>query len=39
MTAFEDFDTEEVRNGRGIFGLYPATSQGAVVSARRKETR
>lgn len=25
MTAFEDFVTEEVRNGRGIFGLYPAT--------------
>ena len=39
MTAFEDFDTEEVRNGRGIFGLYPAIRQGAVVSARRKETR
>lgn len=25
MTAFEDFVTEEVRKGRGIFGLYPAT--------------
>jgi len=25
MTAFEDFVTEEVGNGRGIFGLYPAT--------------
>ena len=25
MTAFEDFVTEEVRNGRSIVGLYPAT--------------
>ena len=25
MTAFEDFVTEEVRNGRSILGLYPAT--------------
>src|ERR1044072_3373765 len=25
MTAFEDFVTEEVGKGRGIFGLYPAT--------------
>jgi regulator of RNase E activity RraA len=25
MTAYEDFVTEEVRAGRGIFGLYPAT--------------
>lgn len=25
MTAFEDFVSEEVRKGRGIFGLYPAT--------------
>ena len=25
MTAFEDFVTEEVHKGRGIFGLYPAT--------------
>jgi hypothetical protein len=25
MTAFEDFVTEEVSKGRGIFGLYPAT--------------
>jgi regulator of RNase E activity RraA len=25
MTAFEDFVTAEVRKGRGIFGLYPAT--------------
>src|SRR5215468_4231248 len=27
MTAFEDFVAEEVRNGRGIFGLYPATDE------------
>jgi regulator of RNase E activity RraA len=27
MTAFEDFVTEEVRGGRSIIGLYPATHQ------------
>src|SRR5580704_12525613 len=27
MTAFEDFVSEEVRKGRGIFGLYPATDE------------
>ena len=27
MTAFEDFVTEEVRKGRGILGLYPATDR------------
>ncbi|MEZ0098148.1 regulator of RNase E activity RraA [Bradyrhizobium elkanii] len=27
MTAFEDFVTEQVQNGRGIFGLYPATDE------------
>jgi regulator of RNase E activity RraA len=27
MTAFEDFVTEEVRNGRSIIGLYPATTE------------
>jgi regulator of RNase E activity RraA len=27
MTAFEDFVTEEVRNGRSILGLYPATEE------------
>ena len=27
MTAFEDFVTEQVRKGRGIFGLYPATDE------------
>ncbi len=28
MTAFEDFVTEEVRGGRSIVGLYPATQEG-----------
>jgi len=27
MTAFEDFVTEEVRNGKSIIGLYPATNE------------
>lgn len=27
MTAFEDFVTEEVRNGRSIIGLYPPTQE------------
>ena len=27
MTAFEDFVTEEVRKGRCILGLYPATDE------------
>jgi regulator of RNase E activity RraA len=27
MTAYEDFVIEEVRNGRGIIGLYPATQE------------
>jgi regulator of RNase E activity RraA len=27
MTAFEDFVTEEVRSGRSVVGLYPATSE------------
>ena len=27
MTAFEDFATEEVLNGRSIMGLYPATEE------------
>ena len=27
MTAFEDFVTEEVRNGKSIVGLYPATHE------------
>jgi regulator of RNase E activity RraA len=26
MTAYEDFVTEQVRAGKGIFGLYPATN-------------
>ena len=31
MTAFEDFATEQVRHGRGIFGLYPATDEQTLV--------
>ena len=27
MTAFEDFVTEHVQQGAGIFGLYPATDE------------
>ena len=27
MTAFEDFVTDEVLNGRSILGLYPATDE------------
>jgi len=29
MTAFEDFVTEEVQNGRAVIGLYPATTDQA----------
>jgi regulator of RNase E activity RraA len=31
MTAFEDFVAEEVRNGRSIMGLYPATDDRTMV--------
>ena len=31
MTASEDFATEQVQNGRGIFGLYPATDEQTLV--------
>ena len=31
MTAFEDFVTEEVRKGRSILGLYPATDPQTMV--------
>ena len=35
MTAFEDFVTEEVRKGRSILGLYPATDERtAAISPR-----
>ena len=39
MTVFEDFVTEQVRNGRSILGLYPATDEQTLVefSAWRKE--
>ena len=40
MTAFEDFVTEEVRGGRSILGLYPATDEQALTdfAAWRKRT-
>ncbi len=31
MTAFEDFVTEEVRGGRSILGLYPATDDQTLI--------
>ena len=31
MTAFEDFVTEQVRKGRSILGLYPATDEQTLV--------
>jgi regulator of RNase E activity RraA len=31
MTAYEDFVTEEVHQGRSIFGLYPATDEKALT--------
>jgi regulator of RNase E activity RraA len=39
MTAYEDFVTEEVRNGRSILGLYPATDERSLAdfAAWRKE--
>jgi regulator of RNase E activity RraA len=42
MTAVEDFVTEEVQNGRGIFGLYPATDERTLndfAAWRRKNGR
>ena len=40
MTAFEDFVTEQVRSGRSILGLYPATDDQIMVdfAAWRKAT-
>jgi regulator of RNase E activity RraA len=31
MTAFEDFVTEQVRSGRSILGLYPATDESTLT--------
>ncbi|CAA9281749.1 MAG: Demethylmenaquinone methyltransferase-like protein [uncultured Acetobacteraceae bacterium] len=31
MTAYEDFVTEEVRKGRSILGLYPATDERSLT--------
>ncbi len=41
MTAFEDFVAEQVRKGRSIFGLYPATDDQTMVdfAAWRKAAR
>ena len=42
MTAFEDFVTEEVRKGRSIIGLYPATdaqTPGEFAAWRAKNKR
>jgi regulator of RNase E activity RraA len=41
MTAFEDFVTEKVREGRSIRGLYPATEEATRIefAAWRKERR
>jgi regulator of RNase E activity RraA len=40
MTIFEEFVTEEVRNGRSILGLYPATEEQTKIdfAAWRKRT-
>jgi regulator of RNase E activity RraA len=40
MTAFEDFVTEQVRAGRSILGLYPATDEQTLIdfAAWRKKT-
>ena len=40
MTAFEDFVTEQVMNGRSILGLYPATKDETLAdfAAWRKKT-
>lgn len=41
MTAFEDFVTEEVRGGRSILGLYPATNDQTLTdfAAWRKKNK
>ena len=31
MTAYEDYVGEQVRAGKGIFGLYPATNEQSLV--------
>jgi regulator of RNase E activity RraA len=39
MTVFEDFVTDQVRKGKSILGLYPATDEQTLVdfAAWRKE--
>jgi regulator of RNase E activity RraA len=42
MTAYEDYVTEEVRKGRSILGLYPATepqAQADFAAWRKKNNR
>ena len=39
MTAFEDFVTEEVRNGKSIIGLYPATNEQTKVDFQAWRTK
>jgi regulator of RNase E activity RraA len=39
MTAFEDFVTEEVRNGKSIIGLYPATNEQTIVDFQAWRTK
>jgi regulator of RNase E activity RraA len=39
MTAFEDFVTEEVRTGKSIIGLYPATNEQTKVDFQAWRTK
>jgi regulator of RNase E activity RraA len=39
MTAFEDFVTEEVRTGKSIIGLYPATNERTKVDFQAWRTK
>ena len=39
MTAYEDFVTEEVRKGRSILGLYPATDEQSLADFAAWRTR
>jgi regulator of RNase E activity RraA len=39
MTAFEDFVTEEVRNGKSIIGLYPATNEQTKIDFQAWRTK
>jgi regulator of RNase E activity RraA len=39
MTIFEDFVTEEVRNGKSIIGLYPATNEQTKIDFQAWRTK